>query len=239
MNYFRILNFIKKHGWNVIKKLCAGLIAVLSVILLFQANVMLNTNNEIYKQELYPHFRTEEKRENMDENDHFTDNVIYIRHYSGNFYSLSSSVSTYIPFESNGIRYMMPYKGFHTLTQNMLDENIIRRHSHKNNNLVTLDMLEEVNQLLQVNGKEGSHGYPNSFVKVEYQTIFGGYEILYFKASDSEKVDNETGKKYVDDLISNYEFNGNNYSFYMDGMTVDLLYEFATTALKDAFLIQE
>lgn len=231
-----IKNFLKKHWWEVIKKFCSALIAIFTLILLYQANVMLNLNNEIYKKELYPHFRIVESIENKNGDGDYTDSIIRIKNYGGNFYSFTPKVRTYIPLIIDDIKYMLPLNGFYTFTFKYSSGDIVSEHSYINNNLKILNMLEEINKILRDENISGSYDYPNSYIKIEYQDIFGGIEIQYFKAYNSEKIDNITGKKYVDDFKPSYTFNNKHYSFDIDSLTVDLLYEFATTDLKVDFL---
>lgn len=239
MIFGTVKKFFKENGWEKIKKFCSGVTVVLTLILLWQANILVKFNNEIYKKELYPHFRVLESIENRNEDGVFADEVIRIRNYGGNYYSFISHVQTYISLTMDGKKYLMPCSGYYSIHRSYSSGDIVREHFYKDNNLKISNIIKEVNRILWDEKFIGSYGPTITYVKIEYQDIFGGMETLYFEAGSSVKLDNKTGKKYFEDFSSFYNFNGNWYSFDMDEMTVDLLYEFATTGLKEAFLVKK
>ena len=232
-----------KNNWKIIIVGLNGVLTIimgiLTVIIALYANNLTETNNELYKKEIYPHFRVINTIENQNEKGEYCDEVIRIKNYGGNFYKLDSTAKTYILFESDGKTYMMPLLGYFFVSQTYSDGDIVRKHYYPNNNWKIADLIIGVNNILWEEDFSGSYGGPITYVKIAFQDVFGKYATQYFRANDSELLDNDIGEKYVDSFNATLKWNGKSYTFDIDTLTVELLYEFATTDLKNAFLIDK
>jgi len=202
--------------------------AIISIFILIQANGLISLSNEIHRIEISPHFRIIENFENNDQ-------VLRIRNYGGNFYSFTSTVRTYIPLTIGGYVYMIPLGGFYMAGVTYSTGDVVIRYFTPDNMLWAHNLFIDTNQFFQYRNILGSINLPVTYVRIRFQNVFGEFETLYLRASDSTKINNEKSKRLVDDFSVFYSANGETYQFNMSNITIDLLYTLATSDLRNSF----
>lgn len=212
---------------------------LLTVLIAFFAHRLTQNNNSLLEKEMYPHFRVIETTENPDNDGFYCDAIIRIRNHGGNYYSFNSTARTYISYLQEDKEYLLPLRGYYYIHSKPYEGDIVATHFYPGNNYKVATLIKTINERLSTEKNYGHFGGLKTFIKVEYQDVQGKYKTQYFKADNSELIDSSIGEKYVDLFDASAQYNDKTYSFDIDDVSEELLFEFATTALKDAYAINQ
>ena len=238
----------RKEGWlskksNEIQSICALIsvliIGVLGLMVSYQQTDLSNQNNILYEKEISPHFRINELSvKNSDES--FFEEVIQIKNHGGNYYMFRADVFSFIIFYQGGNAYAIPMKDYYcfSFAKSSNVDNVIEEHFTEYRSKIH-DLILEANKCLRENDDRylnGTYGHVVNYVRINYQNVLGEEKTQYFEAENSKLIDNDIGDKYYD-LCSLKYYNDEGIGFSVIGMDVETMLEFATTDLKNLYII--
>jgi hypothetical protein len=183
--------FVKNNIF--INILVSFIIAVTGIIVSYTQTRIYFKQTDISEKQVQPHFNAVTFIGEREVEGKFVDSHLRVYNLGGNFYKFDCEVVSFLRIETNNKKYMYPLTSFYSMGQGYFDsDKLVYEYKGYNNNLLRyeLDM-----QLADEYEKKDMYAFIDnvSFIKIDYQDVFGDEHTVYINAEDGELLDEKMG----------------------------------------------
>ncbi|MEJ8553528.1 hypothetical protein [Tepidibacter sp. Z1-5] len=204
----------KKFSWGRVNSIesMALIVSIVSLVFVVTQTITFYKQAEYMNIQIQPHFNVSTILGDRKVNGRYADEKLRIYNAGGNFYAFESNVITFLDIEHNNEKYLLPLSYYFFASQGYCGDGgtLVQESTGYENNIKFSDLNKEFNEYLLNHDDFGSIE-TITFLKINYQDVFGQTHTKYFDARNGRLIESEYGNE-IFKLHEEYTPRNSNYN---------------------------